>query len=301
MPTLARNMTAQVINIHDNHLLIDCADGTQMQMRKMKVKMQRINHIFISHMHGDHYFGLIGLILTYHLLGRTNDLHVYGPVILEKIINIQLEASKTTLLYPLIFHPVDPAKSELLLDHRSFFVQSFPVTHSIPTIGLLIKEKPSGRKLKKKILEKEDIPVEMRQKIKQGADYTTSAGKFLSNKYMTFAPPEPRSYAYSADTRYDEAIIDFIKNVDVLYHEATFTEDRKQMAWERFHSTARQAAEIAMKARAGKLVIGHFSARYDELDGLLSEAREIFNNSYLAEDGAVFEVDYQRSSVKQNV
>ncbi|MCF8304447.1 MAG: ribonuclease Z [Bacteroidales bacterium] len=290
MPTLERNMTAQVINIHDNHLLFDCADGTQLQMRKLKVKMQRINHIFISHMHGDHYFGLIGLIFTYHLLGRQNELHVYGPPILKKIIDIQLEASETKLLYPLSFHPIDSGKSELLLDHRSYTVRSFPVTHSIPTVGFTVTEKQADRKLRKEVLEKENIPVEVRQMIKQGADYTTPEGKFLENESMTEDPPKPRSYAYSSDTRYDESIIDYIKDSNLLYHEATFTEDMKDKALDRFHSTARQAALIAGKAGAGKLVLGHFSARYDELEGLQQEAREVFPNTYLAEDGSVFEV-----------
>jgi ribonuclease Z len=269
---------------------MDCGEGTQLQLRRIKFKIQRIKKIFISHLHGDHYFGLIGLISTLHLLGRKNELDVYGPPALKKILDIQLDASETILCYPLNFIPTDPEKPQQIFENDNHIVKSFPLDHRIPTTGFLFAEKQKPRKLKKKLLFFEDVEVDDILRIKSGEDYVSKSGKIYPNEEITEPSPPAKSFAFCSDTRYSEAIIPNLHGVDVLYHEATFMQDMKNVAREKFHSTAAEAATIAKKAQVGKLLIGHFSARYRDLDQLLAEATAIFPHTLLSQDCAEYEV-----------
>ena len=290
IPTLTRNASAHLLNVNERLFLIDCAEGTQLQLRRYHSHIQRLKHIFISHLHGDHYYGLIGLLTTLHLLGRREEMHLYGHAPLEEIINIQLQASQTILLYPLHFHPLCEDKQELIYEDQSLTVHSFPVVHSIPTCGFIFREKNQERKIKKEIIKKLNIPVSDMQKIKQGNDFIDTDGTTYKNDDLTTEPPKPRSFAYCADTIYSDSIVTYIQNCDLLYHEATFMHKMAGAAREKWHSTTLQAADIAKKGHVKKLVIGHFSARYDDLQPLLEEARTVFPETYLAEDGVVFRI-----------
>ncbi len=289
IPAHGRHPTSQVVNINDKLFLVDCGEGTQMQMSHYKIKKSRIDHIFISHLHGDHYFGLIGLITSYHLQRRLQPLHVYGPNGLKEIINFQLSFSDTRLNYELIFHPMSCEKEELILDTLDLTVTAFPVVHHIPTVGFAFKEKADLRKI---ILEKVDeynIPHAFIPELKKGKDFSDGE-RTVSNEQVTVTAPAPRSYAFCADTIYTETILPYIQEFDLVYHEATFMEDSIERTKVTFHSTAKQAGTIAQKAGISKLLIGHFSAKYENLIPLLNEAKEIFPDTELAIEGKKFEV-----------
>lgn len=290
IPTSNRNPTAHLVEVRNQLLLLDCGEGTQMQLRKSGVKIQRIGHIFISHLHGDHYFGLIGLLNTLHLLGRNKDLHLYGILPLKQLIDLQLELSRTTLAYNLIFHPFEADKPVLILDDEQFTVSTIPLNHRVPTCGFLITEKPEKRKIRKDFVKHVIVPLEYFDGIKEGKNFTDEQGNVYQNHQITDDPPAVKSYAYCTDTAYYEPIIPIIKNCDLLYHEATFMEDKAEDARAKFHSTAREAATIALKAGVKKLVIGHYSARYKEVESLLGEARAIFPETLLGEDGMTVQV-----------
>ena len=290
IPTIERNSSGQIINYHDKLYLIDCGEGTQIQLRRYLNRIQRLQCIFISHLHGDHFFGLVGLISSLHLLGRTKELHVYGPQGLEEIILIQLSYSQTELAYNLVFHVTNPWISELIYDDKELQVTTIPLEHRIPTHGFLFKEKPGLRKIKKEVVLSEEISYTAYDNIKKGADYVMPDGTVVSNASLTIAPPSPRSYAYCSDTRYTETIIPLIKGVDILYHEATFLKDLSEQAQLKFHSTAEQAARIAQLAGVKKLIIGHYSARYDDTQPLLAEAKSIFDETELAYDGLTLSI-----------
>lgn len=290
IPLSHRNPSAQLVNVHEKLFLFDCAEGTQVQLRKNKVRLQKIDHIFISHLHGDHYFGLIGLITTLHLLGRVDELHVYAHPHLEKIIQLHLESSQTILRYSLVFHPVDPDISAVILDNETVSVTTIPMKHNFPTCGFLIREKEAKPNIRKEFLVGRDLDNADFHSIKNGNDYTGKDGKLHKNADITHPPKPGRSYAYCTDTAYYEEIIPLIRDVDLLYHEATFMEDRRPDAEVKFHSTARQAAAIATAAGAGRLLIGHYSARYKDPTDLLSEAKEIFPHTILAGDGLQVEL-----------
>lgn len=290
-PTTRRNPSSILVNMDYTYFLMDCGEGTQLQIRKYKVKLQRIKHIFISHLHGDHFFGLVGLISTFHLLGRKEELHVYGPKKLKEIIDIQLRASQTELIYPLHFHPTNPGEPAIVFDSDTHFVKSFPLDHRIETTGFIFGEKLKPRKIKKSFLfYEEEISVEDILQVKAGEDFVSKAGKVYKNEDITEDPPVPATFAYCSDTRYHEPLIQSIRSADILYHEATFTDKMRHVAEEKYHSTAKQAALIAKKAEVGKLILGHFSARYRELDELLQEARTVFTNTELAIDGTTYEI-----------
>jgi len=289
-PTSKRNPTALLVNMNFNYYLMDCGEGTQLQLRRQRFKLQRIKKVFISHLHGDHFFGLIGLLSTLHLLGRKDELDVYGPPALYEIIQIQLLASQTQLIYPLNFYPTVSDQPKVLFENDEHLVTSFPLDHRIPTTGFIFSEKQKPRKLKKSFLFFENLEIQDILNIKAGKDYISKSGKIYPNEEISEAPPKAKSFAFCSDTRYFEEIIPTIQGVDLLYHEATFMEDMKEAALEKYHSTAADAATIALKAKAGKLVIGHFSARYRELDNLLAEAKMIFNDTFLAEDFNVYDV-----------
>lgn len=290
IPTLTRNLSAHLLNVNERLFLIDCAEGTQMQIRRYHIHFQRIKTIFISHLHGDHYFGLIGLLTSFHLLGRKDELHLYGPPMLEEIIEIQLKASKTKLLYPLKIHPVFDDSYRQIFEDDYLTVHAFPLLHSVPTVGYIFRERLHERKLRKEILSKIPVPVTEMAKIKKGEDFIDANGKIYKNDLLTTDPPKQRTFAYCSDTSYTEAIVPVIRDCDLLYHEATFMQDMLAAAQEKFHATAREAATIALKANVKKLLIGHFSARYDDLGPLLQEAKDVFAETYLAEDGIVYSI-----------
>jgi ribonuclease Z len=290
IPTLKRNPTAQLINHNQKIFLIDCGEGTQMQLRRYRLKLQRISRIFISHLHGDHYFGLIGLISTMHLLGRNDELHVYAPEPLENILKIQLEASQTELNYPFHFHTIDPDANEVIYENEKLTVSTIPMNHRIPTCGFLFREKQGNRKLLKEKISELNIPVEKLLPIKKGEDFLDEEGNLHKNEMLTAEPCRARTYAYCSDTKYHEPIIPIVKDVDLLYHEATFLHDRADGAAEKYHSTAIEAATIAKKAGVKKLMIGHFSNRYENADELLEEARSVFENTFLAAEGKAFDL-----------
>ena len=289
-PTSERNPTAQLLGHGEKLFLIDCGEGTQVSLRKMHIHFQRIRHIFISHLHGDHFYGLIGLVSSMHLLGRTKSLHIYGPPMLKEILELQLLASQTTLLYPLEFHPTQAEKQEVIFEDDHISVSSFPMLHRIPTTGFLFQEKPSERKIRKDVIELLKIPVHLIPKLRSGQDYVAADGTIHANNILTIDPPAPRTYAFCSDTAYFEDIIPVVKGATLLYHETTFMNDRVANAADKFHSTTGQAATIAVKAGVKKLLIGHYSARYDNLQPLLDEARAIFPDTELGVDGCVFEI-----------
>ena len=270
--------------------MIDCAEGTQLQLRKNRIKVQRINHVFISHLHGDHFFGLIGLISTMHLLGRKKELHIYAPAPLEEILNIQLKASQTELVYPLFFHPINPDIADIIHENDWLTISTIPLDHRIPTCGFLFKEKIGKRKLKKEVISSLNIPVKEFTNLKNGTDFIDSKGKVIKNNKLTDDPYPIRSYAYCSDTGYIETIIPIIKDADVLYHEATFTQDKVEVAREKFHSTAVDAATIAKKAKVKNLIIGHFSTRYESSEQLLEEAKAVFKQTIAASDGKTIHI-----------
>lgn len=291
IPTIKRNPTSQIVNHNERFFMIDCAEGTQLQLRKNRIKIQRINHIFISHLHGDHFFGLIGLISTMHLLGRNKELHIYAPAPLEEILNIQLKASQTELVYPLFFHPLNPDKEDVIYEDDKLAISTIPLDHRIPTCGFLFKEKIGKRKLLKEVIKELNIPVSEFVNLKNGGDFINENGDTIKNEKLTDDPYPIRSYAFCSDTGYFEPIIPIVKNVNLLYHETTFTHDKVEVAREKFHSTALDAATIAKKAEVKKLVIGHFSTRYESSEPLKEEAKTVFKNTIAARDGKKIDIE----------
>ena len=294
VPTSKRNLTAHVLNAHERFFLIDCGEGTQLQIRRNKIRFGKINHIFISHLHGDHLFGLFGLISTFSLLNRQTDLHIYAHSELEKILNQHIEYFERTLPFKIIYHHLNPKRNEIIYEDKKITVETIPLKHRIPTCGFLFKEKPQVRNLRENVVQQYDIPIRDIQQIKEGADLHLSNGNIIPNADLTLPPYKQRSYAYCTDTAYSEKIIPIIKNVDLLFHEATFTEQLSSQAKKTFHSTAKQAATIAQKANAGQLILGHFSARYKDITPLIDEARKVFTPVFSAEDGEKYAIELER-------
>jgi ribonuclease Z len=289
-PTSTRNPTAQLLNIAERFFLIDCGEATQIQLRKYKARVQSINHIFISHLHGDHFLGLAGLLASMHLLGRKNPITIYAPAELKEIIDLIHKHSDTYLSYPIHYVDTQNKAKQLIWEDDKVEVYSFPLQHRINTTGFLFKEKTLARSIDKYKLEKLNVSFSEIHKLKLGYDATDNNGNILSNEELTIAPPTPRSYAYCSDTRFFESLANDIKNVNLLYHESTFLEDKIDRAAKTFHSTAKQAAEMANLSNVKKLLLGHFSARYTELNEFLIEAKPIFNNVELAIEGTEFDV-----------
>jgi ribonuclease Z len=284
-PAYNRNPSAQLLNINDKFYLIDCGEATQNQLNRFKLKSSRIDYIFISHLHGDHYLGLVGLLSTMHLNGRSKEIYIFGPPLLKEIIDLQLRVSETQLRYEIIFKPTHTDYSELIFENTDISVETIILNHRIPTTGFLIKEKQRKRKINTEKMEEYDIPLEYIPLLKNGIDYSDKFGNTVSNAELTFDPPKPKAYAYCSDTLYNENFLEQIEGVDFLYHEATFLHELLDRAEETFHTTAKQAGIIATKANAKKLMIGHFSARYKELEPLLDEVKTEFSNSVLAIEG----------------
>jgi ribonuclease Z len=285
------NPTSQFLEIKNHAFLIDCGEGTQVQLRKYGVKFSKIKHIFISHLHGDHLFGLVGLIATFRLLNRTQELHIYGPTGIKEIITLQLKLSNSWTQYPLYFHELSSEKSELIFEDKKVEIYTIPLNHRIYTNGFLFKEKLGERKLNMAEISKyNEIEVCDLQNLKNGRDFMLKNNTVISNKTLTFEPQKPISYAFCSDTCYFPDIIPIIKNVDCLYHETTFLKDKENLATQTKHSTAEQAATIAKEANVSQLIIGHFSGRYKSKNGFLKEATAIFKNTLLAEEGKTFDI-----------
>jgi ribonuclease Z len=280
--------TAQIVTIKNHTFLVDCGEGTQVQLRKYSIKFNKIKHVFISHLHGDHFYGLIGLISTFRLLNRETELHIYAPKGLKEIITLQLKLSKSWTQYPLLFHELDSTKSELIFEDEKVTVQTIPLSHRIYTNGFLFKEKLGERKLNMEAIAKyPEIKICDYQNLKNGRDFKLENGLILKNEKVTFEPNKPLSYAFCSDTEYFPEIKTTIKNVDTLYHESTFLNDKEALAKTTKHSTAQQAAEIAKMAQVKNLIIGHFSSRYKNKNDFLTEAKIVFKNTILAEEGKV--------------
>ncbi|HLD53603.1 MAG TPA: ribonuclease Z [Sediminibacterium sp.] len=288
LPAYDRHPSAQIVTINDQLLLIDCGEGTQMQLSRYKIRRGKLNHIFISHLHGDHYFGLIGLISSMALLNREQPLHLFAPPGLEEIISLQLKVASTTLPYELVFHPLND--EEVILDTPKFSVEAFHTQHRIPCWGFLIKEKKHPRKLDKEKAINFDIPAAFYPSLKMGYDYTAKDGSVVYNEQVTIPNSPAKSYAYCADTIYDERLINIAKDVTMIYHEATYLNGMEERAAARFHSTTSQAATIAMNANAGGLLLGHFSSKFEELHDYLKEALEVFPKTQLAIEGVTFRI-----------
>ena len=288
-PRTLTNPTSQVLEIKNRLFLIDCGEGTQVQLRKNKIKFSKINHIFISHLHGDHLYGLIGTISTFSLLGRTTDLHIYGPKGIKELILLQLKLTESWTTYNLFFHELESKQSEVIFEDTKVIVKTIPLKHRVYTNGFLFQEKPGDRKLNVEAVQQYDIHTAYYQKIKGGGDVTLDDGTVIENEKLSFDPIPAMSYAFCSDTVYHEAIIPIIKDVDVLYHESTFLESEAPLALKTLHSTAKEAATIALKANAKNLVLGHYSTRYDGIERFKEEATAIFPNVLLGDDGVSFE------------
>ena len=288
IPAFDRNPTAQVLQTLDESYLIDCGEGTQMQMTRYKIRRSKIIRIFISHLHGDHYFGLIGLLTSMSLLNRTQDLHIHAPAALEEIINRQLNVADTRLSYLVFFHPLQ--QEGLIADDKKVTVHCFTVKHRIECWGFLFRQKKNPRKIDAQRAGIYEVPAAFYEQLQQGKDYVNKKGTIVPNEEVTTATLMPKSYAYCADTIYDEALVEKIKGVDLLYHETTYLKDLHERAATRFHSTTIQAADIASKAGVKKLLIGHFSSKYELLDDFLTETAAVFENTELALEGMCYKI-----------
>ena len=288
-PRTLTNPTSQVLEIKNRLFLIDCGEGTQVQLRKNKLKFSKINHVFISHLHGDHFFGLIGLISTFALLGRTTDLHIYGPKGIKEIIDLQLKLSNSWTNYQLFFHELQSKESEIVYEDDKVIVKTIPLKHRVYTNGFLFQEKIGERRLDLNAVHDYEIDTCYYQNIKNGKDITLEDGRIIPNDKLTFDPIPALSYAFCSDTKYNEDIIPLIENVTVLYHESTFLQSEESLAQKTMHSTAKEAARIALKANAKQLILGHYSTRYDSIGLFKEEAESIFEEVLLADDGKSFE------------
>ena len=284
LPTTRHFSSSQVVNIREKLFMIDCGEGAQLQLRRSKLKFTRLNHIFISHLHGDHCFGLMGLISTFGLLGRTAKLHIYAHKELERLLQPQLDFFCKGMTYEVEFHAIDPTKAEMIYEDRSVSVSTIPLKHRIPSCGFLFREKKTPDHIIREMIDFYRIPVYELNRIKNGEDYVTPDGTVVPNHRLTTPSAAPRSYAYCSDTLCLPGIVPQIQGVDLLFHEATFLQEDAARAKETFHTTALQAAQIARDAEAKRLVIGHFSARYEEESALLDEAKSLFPETILARE-----------------
>lgn len=289
-PRWDANPTSQVLEIKGHIFLIDCAEGTQVQLRRFNVKFSRIKHVFISHLHGDHFFGLVGLISTFRLLGREADLHIHGPKGIKEAITLQLKLGKSWTNYNLYFHELDKNVPELIFEDDKVSVTTIPLNHRIYTNGFLFREKINERKLNIEAVKEANVSMSYYTKIKQGFDVINEAGVLIDNKKITLEPTPSKSYAFCSDTVYFPQIVPQIKNVTALYHEATFLNEHQHLCERTKHSTAREAAMIAKEANVEKLILGHYSGRYENYESFKKEAQEVFAGVELAKDGAVFEI-----------
>lgn len=288
VPAFDRHPTSQVVTLGGYNFLVDCGEGTQIQMINYKIRRSRISHIFISHLHGDHYFGLIGLLNSFSLLSHQQELHVFGPAPLQEIIEIQLKVADTKLCYPLYFHTITEAAT--LIDNDKIEIKCFPTQHRIECYGFSFREKKKPRRLIIDSLKQNNIPLSFYENVKNGEDFVTTAGEVIKNEWLTTAAPKGKTYAFCADTKYNESMIEHIKDMDMIYHETTYLDNLRERAEQRFHSTTKQAAAIAEKANVKRLLIGHFSSKYDTLEEFETEAKEVFPHTELALEGVTYRV-----------
>ncbi len=289
LPAFGRHPTAQVVSVFGELILLDCGEGTQVQMQRYGFKWRNLQHIFISHLHGDHYFGLPGLVNSMSLLGRVLPLHIYGPAPLQGMLQQVLDVADTILSYPLHFHPL-PQGSAKLVETDSFTVTCFPVEHRIPCHGFLVESKTKGRKLLPEKCREYDIPSYYYDKLKHGEDYERKDGFIVKNEWVTTDGPHPKKYAYCADTLFTDTFLPYIDGADTIYHECTYLHEEAEKAAARFHSTAKQAAEIARMANVKQLLLGHFSSKYKDLQPFFEEAQPIFENVQVTTEGITYEV-----------
>ena len=288
VPAFDRHPTSQVVTHDGTNYLVDCGEGTQIQLIKYKIRRSKISHIFISHLHGDHYFGLPGLLNSFSLLSHQQELHVYGPAPLKEIIDLQLKVADTTLCYPLHIHHIGGPAT--LVDNDKITVRCFPTNHRIECYGFSFTEKKQPRKLNPEQAKAFDIPASFYERLKNGENYTRKDGTVVLNDQVTEPAELGKRYAFCADTRYEEALLPHISGFDMIYHETTYLDNLRERAESRFHSTTRQAATLAKKAGVKKLLIGHFSSKYDTLEEFETESREVFENTHLALEGVCYEV-----------
>ena len=288
VPAFDRHPTSQVISLDGINFLVDCGEGTQIQMIKYKIRRAKISHIFISHLHGDHYFGLVGLINTFGLLNHQQDLHVHGPSPLQEIIELQLRVANTTLPFNLYFHTI--SKDGILVDDSKFEVRCFRTNHRIECYGFVFTEKKKPRKINLEKAIEAEIPANFYKKLEEGMDYINKKNETIKNEEVTFESSKGKTYIFCADTKYDETLVPQLRGADLIYHETTYLDNLQERAEQRFHSTSKQAATMAKKAKVKKLLIGHFSSKYAELDEFEKEAKEVFENTEIAVEGVTYKV-----------
>ena len=290
LPTLKHNPSSQIVEIRGKCFLIDCGEGTQTQLRRSKIKFTRISAVFISHVHGDHCFGLIGMVSTFGMLGRTAPLHIYAPAGFSNIMKMQIDFFCKDLEYEVVFHDVDTNAKNIIYEDRSLTVETVPLSHRVPCCGFIFREKQTLPHILRDMTDYYKVPVSQFNNIKNGADWVDEEGNVIPYTRLT-TPSEPaRSYAYCSDTKYLPMLHECLKDVCVLYHESTYSKDDEDMAKMYFHSTAAQAAQVASDANVGKLVLGHYSARYEDENRLLEEAKNIFPNTVLSDEGLIIDV-----------
>ena len=290
LPTVKHNGSGMVVNIREKYFLVDCAEGTQVELRRNHIHLNRLFNVFITHLHGDHCFGLMGLISTLGLLGRTAPLHVYGPQDIETLFQPLIDYHCNGMTYEVVFHPIDTHQNVCIYEDKSLQVFSIPLKHRIRCCGYYFKEKELSRHILKEAIEKYDIPISQINNVKAGLDYVMPNGQIIKNEVLTTPPSPARSFAYCSDTVFRPEIAEMMKGVDLLYHEATFAESEKLLCSKVYHSTAKQAAEIARLAGAKQLMLGHYSSRYNDESILQKEAAEVFENTILAKEGLVVTV-----------
>lgn len=291
LPTLKHFASSQIIEVRDKTFMVDCGEGTQIQVRRSRIHFNKILAIFITHLHGDHCFGLIGLISTLGMLGRTAPLHIYAPKELGPILKLQMDFFCNGLEYEVTFHEVDTSVAGIVYEDKSVIVKSIPLNHRIACCGYMFSEKPTLPHIRRDMIDFYRIPECYRNNIKNGADWITPEGEVIPNNRLTEPAAAPRSYAYCSDTKYLPELYKLVYGVNLLYHEATYCSENENRASLYYHSTAKQAATVALNAKAKSLLLGHFSARYDNENAILNEARNIFPNTYLANEMSVFDVE----------
>ena len=290
LPTQRHNASAQVVEVRGKFFMVDCGEGTQVQLRKSHIHFCKISAIFISHLHGDHCFGLLGVLSTFGMLGRTNPLHVYAPKDLEHIFNEAMQLFCATLEYQVIFHAVDTEVRQVIYEDRSVTIETIPLDHRVPCCGFIFREKPTLPHIKRDMIDFYDIPISQINNIKLGRDWVDTDGRIIPNHLLVEPATVPRSYAYCSDTRYMAQLHRAIEGVTLLYHESTYTQEYEERAKLYYHSTAQQAATVAKQAHVHQLLLGHYSARYNDEEQLLKEAQLIFPESYLSKEGLVFRI-----------
>ena len=291
LPTVRHYSSMQVVECRGKLYMIDCGEGAQIQLRRSSLSFDKIGHIFISHIHGDHCFGLMGIISTFGLLGRTAPLHIYAPEQMEPLLQVQMDTFfNYDIGYSVEFHPVDTTRQQTIFEDRSLQVESIPLEHRMPCSGFLLREKPTLPHIRRDMIDMYGIPTSQINNIKNGQGYTLADGTYIEHERLVTPADKPRAYAYCSDTRYMPELHTMVEGVDTLYHESTYADDKMESAQKYFHSTARQAATVARDAHVGKLLLGHYSARYDNEQILLDEAREVFANSFLTNEKDVFDI-----------